>query len=265
MMKKSKGIIKAGFKLGMAYRTHFFVGLIRVPIALVIYYFLWSAIYSYNSTDVIKGFTFNDMIAYYVMSMIVAMFTWCDIETWMEEDVRSGDVANDFLRPIKYMYMLFNTYLGLVVLGLLIQLVPIIILSVIFMKLVFPSTIYLLLFLLSVVIAMLMSFLLAFCLGLTAFWLTNIKGLRRVKSALSTFLEGGLIPLSFFPAAAQTVFMFLPFMYMRYVPINIFLQKYTLTQTWIYIGIELLWLIILYLFSLFFYRKAFKKFSGSGV
>jgi ABC-type uncharacterized transport system permease subunit len=82
-MSKSSGIIKSGFKLGLAYRFHFFVGLIRIPIALVIYYFLWASIYAYNSTPVIKGFTFQDMITYYVMSMIVAMFIWCDIETWM--------------------------------------------------------------------------------------------------------------------------------------------------------------------------------------
>jgi len=264
-MKKYRGMIKQGVKVGFSYRANFFVGLIRIPILLVIYYYLWKAIFGYNGTEAIKGFTFHDMIVYYGLSMLVAIFTWCDVESWMEDEIRTGEIVSSFLRPLNYIYATFSEHLGIVVLGISVQLPLVLAILIFFIKMNIPSLLYLLIFIVSVALAIIMSFLISFCIGLLAFWLSTISGLRRIKSALMAFLEGGLIPLTFFPASALAVFKFLPFMYMRFVPINIFLQKYDLTTALSYLLIELIWIVLLYLLAVFTYKRAFKRFAGSGV
>ena len=61
MIAKLKAYIaqaKVGLKVGIKYRFHFIITLITVPLSLVIYYFLWQAIYTYTGQEIIRGFDF---------------------------------------------------------------------------------------------------------------------------------------------------------------------------------------------------------------
>ena len=123
-MKKIMGLAKNGFKLGLAYRGDFFVSLIAVPLSLLIYYSLWTSIFSYGGQQTIGGYSFTEMIYYYVLSMIVGTIIYCDIEDWMSYDVRTGNVVVDFMRPISYMSNLFSINLGLKFLSLIVIVIP---------------------------------------------------------------------------------------------------------------------------------------------
>ena len=256
---------KTGFKVGIKYRFHFIISMITVPLSLIIYYFLWQSIYSYTGQDVIRGFTFNAMIQYYVLSMIVGFFVWCDVDKWMSQDIRRGHIITMFTYPMRFLWQHLAFEIGMNTLGILLEMIPVFAIGFLFFGLETAPVFNFIAFLFSIVLAFFLAFFVSFNVGLSAFWLKKIEGLRRVRRTLVVFLSGGMIPLSFFPLWAQFVSKFLPFEYIRYVPIQIYLGKYSVSGTIGMLALQLVWIILLYLLSQAVYKKAFKQFAGAGV
>ncbi|MCJ7504059.1 MAG: ABC-2 family transporter protein, partial [Acidobacteriia bacterium] len=64
-----------------------------------------------------------------------------------------------------------------------------------------------------------------FTVGTFAIRLKSILGLLRAKYFLLELFSGLLIPISFFPRIFQDVFSVLPFQYISYIPVLIYLRK----------------------------------------
>ncbi|MBW2969056.1 ABC-2 family transporter protein [Candidatus Woesearchaeota archaeon] len=256
---------KIGWKVGIKYRFNFFITTLTTPLNIIIFYFLWKAIFDYTGIEIIKGFTFNAMIQYYVLSMIVGFFIWAETDKWIAQDVRRGHIVSMFIVPVRFMWQHLAFEAGINFLGVILNLIPVFLIGFLFFGLNIAPVFYFTSFLVSVVLAFLLAFFLSFNLGLTAFWMKRITGLRRVKRALGLFLGGGMIPLTFFPESVQKILHFLPFEYTRYVPINIYLGNYSVSYVFLQLGLQVAWILALYLLSVFVYKRAFRQFAGAGV
>ncbi|MBD3304052.1 hypothetical protein GF343_02825 [Candidatus Woesearchaeota archaeon] len=256
---------KIGLKVGVKYRFHFLITLLTVPLSLIIYYFLWQAIYAYTGQDIIRGFTFPDLVQYYVLSMIVGFFVWCDVDKWISQDVRRGHIITIFTYPMKFLWQHLAFEIGINSLGIVLQMIPIFLIGFVFFGLAVAPAFNFVMFIVSVMLAFLLAFFISFNVGLSAFWLKKIEGIRRVRRTLLVFLSGGMIPLSFFPQSLQQVSHFLPFEYVRYVPIQIYLGEFSRLGVLSQLGLQLVWIVLLYFLSKAVYKRAFKQFAGAGV
>lgn len=256
--------MKAGFKVSLIYRFNTLIHLLTAPINLIIFYFLWTAIYSFTGQEIIKGFTLSGLISYYAVSIIVTFLVWADIDEWMESDVRFGYLVPSLLRPLDYMVGQFFFLIGLKLLNLLMQTVPFFLVAFIFFNVKVASFNYFLLFFVSLFFAFVLNFFLSFLIGLSAFWLLRISGIRRMRRVLVFFLSGALIPISFFPDWFQRVSSFMPFEYTRYHVINIYLENYTVFESLRIIGIQLIWIVMLATIGILVWKRAYKKFAGAG-
>jgi len=253
-----------GFKTALRYRFNFVVSLLTVPLSVLIYYFLWSSVFAYTGKAVIRGFSFEEMIGYYVVSMIVGMFVWVDIDKWIAEDIRKGNLIVDLLRPMTYIAQCVWFEIGINSFGILLNLVPVFIIGFVFFNLAVAPLHVFGIFFVSLALGFMIAFLMSFLVGLTAFWFKEIAGLRRVRRTLTVFLSGGMIPLTFFPESLQRVFEFLPFQYIRYTAINVYLQKYSLPGMFVQLAIQLIWVLVLYWIVYALWNIAVRKFSGEG-
>ncbi|MBN1644776.1 ABC-2 family transporter protein [Candidatus Woesearchaeota archaeon] len=256
---------KAGWKVGLKYRFNFIIAMLTTPISLIIFYYLWLSIYDYTGQEIIRGFTFPAMVNYYVLSMIVGFFVWCDTDKWISQDVRRGHVITMFVYPMKFLWQHLAFEIGMNSLGLILEIIPVFIIGFVFFGLEVAPLFNIIMFLVSVILAFFLTFLLTFNVGLSSFWLKKIDGIRKVRRTLLLFLSGGMIPLAFFPESVQTVLHYLPFEYLRYVPINIYLAAYSNIGVLIKVGIQVAWIIGLYLLSIYIYKRAFRQFAGAGV
>jgi len=263
-MRRYKGIAKAGFKVALAYRFEFFITLITAPVSLIVFYFLWKSIFAYSGEEIIRGFTFNAMVSYYLLNLIVAFFTWSRIERYMEHDIRHGHMIMDLLRPLEYLYSIMIFEFGLTSLAIFMQAVPFFIIGILFFDLVMASWINIIFFAISLVLAHVLYFLISYLIGLTAFWFQRIEGLSRAKKPVIHFLSGGLIPLTFLPLALQNISYYLPFQYIRFVPITLYLGSYELAEMFKLLGIQIAWVVILLAIAKLTWMRAFKKFAGAG-
>jgi ABC-2 type transport system permease protein len=137
--KGYSGVVKLGFKEGLAYRFHFIIHIFTTPLSLLIYYFLWKSIFEFSGSEIIQGFTFQQMISYYAMNMIVGFLIWTFVDEDLEEKIISGTLTPSLLRPLDYLWGTFWEHMGLNLLSILLEIFPVIAIAVIFFGLSLPT------------------------------------------------------------------------------------------------------------------------------
>ena len=121
---------------------------------------------------------------------------------------------------------------------------------------------------LSVGLAFLMNFYVNYCIGMTAFWLVQASGIKRVFNVISSLLSGSIVPLVFFPESLQKMLFFLPFQYISYVPAMVFTGSYSLGGVTMEIpqivGFQAVAVALMFFISEVIYRRAIIRFSSVG-
>jgi ABC-2 type transport system permease protein len=103
------------------------------------------------------------------------------------------------------------------------------------------------------------SYLMNFCFGILAFYVTNMWGLSHLKEAALLFFSGQLIPIAFFPEAVQKIMQFFPFSSLNYIPVLIYLKKVSGIELLKALGVQFLWIALLFLLSKWMWNRAISK------
>ncbi len=82
---------------------------------------------------------------------------------------------------------------------------------------------------------------------------------------LRRFFAGGYFPLNLLPTWFVTMSFFLPFAYSFFVPAQIFLGRMPLVTAWKGIGIEVMWIGILFIAIKITWHFGIKKYEGVGI
>ena len=102
-------------------------------------------------------------------------------------------------------------------------------------------------------------------IGLTSFYTESIWGISSTKDIIILFLSGSLIPLQFFPEAAQKVLKLLPFQAMYHLPLMMLVEPEQSTATYLTsLGIQIFWVVVLLILARLYYNKAIKVLRVAG-
>ncbi|MEV0293933.1 ABC-2 family transporter protein [Nocardia sp. NPDC050710] len=136
--------------------------------------------------------------------------------------VKTGDVAIDFLRPVDIQLGYLATDLGRAACTVIPRGVPSVVFGFLTFGLAMPHTPgpYLL-GLLAVFLAVALSFLSLFAVGLIGFWVVETRGIRVLYQICGTFLAGLFVPVHMFPDWLRTVAHATPFPSILQAPIDI--------------------------------------------
>lgn len=257
--------IKIGFKNVLAYKFEVLMWTITIPVSLAIYFFLWGSIYAYTGQEIIRGFTFPELLSYFVLVELTATITWTQVDNRIAGRVRSGDLVVTLIKPAKvYFNFLFRQFGGLLF-HVPINAPLLLAIGIYFFDLNIVSFAHLSLYLLSLVLSLLLFYSFAFLLGTSSFWLKEYSGIRMIKDGVIWLFGGGILPIVFFPNFAQKILAFLPFQYMLYTPVQIFLGNFAFNEIYRIIALQIIWIVLLYVFIQIVWKKAMLKFSGVGV
>lgn len=250
-------------KRQLAYKGAFYLFILANLFGSFISYYLWMAIYGSSENPVLGGLTQKEIVIYVFMVYVTASIATASISTIVSDDVVKGTVAMNLIKPIDYRLSLIAMAAGNMIYRFLVPSVFIWIGVEIYKVKVLglaPVTILgIFLYLLSCIMSFLIYVLFDFCFGMLAFFTTYIFGMRMAKEALLSFLTGQLIPISFFPAAMQRVFDFLPFSSMIYTPVMIYLGKYTGDTLVFMLFRQFVWVILLYVAGSLIWRQVTKR------
>lgn len=242
----------------MSYSKALCVEIIGSLVSIFLYYYLWKIVF--EKTDRIAGFTTAQMTTYVIFSKILASQFGKGINTQFSRWIASGDIAVELSRPVGIFTILFTRRMGEFGAYIVFKAIPVCAIGYIFLRGEGPKNMsYLLLFVISVLMSIAIMFYFEMITGLLSIYTLTHYGLGFAKRAALDLLSGGVVPLFLFPDTIANILSFLPFAGMVSVPIYIFLGKYSTIECTFYLGVELFWILVLWIITRFIYGHVIKK------
>ena len=237
------------------------------PFVLLINIALFKSIYAYNKVQYINGYSLEQMIWYFTVVGFVQAFMVNFVDTRISSKVLSGELTIDLLRPMSVFRFELGNAIALRTIGVLMEFVPGIVLYSMIFAPKFLTVYSVLRFIPAAMLSFLLFYLINFLLGLTSFIIKNNSSLANLKFVVIWGLGGGFIPLEFYSEPINNIISFLPFKYMFFWPIQIYLNREPAGNIEFYlkiISIQLLWALVLYFFCRLLWNKAVNKFCSAG-
>jgi len=265
LFKVMKAIAFATYKEWSAYRSHMAVTIFVGPVNFLVQYFIWQAVYSEQSS--IGGLSLQQMITYNGVAAVIGYITYNSADWTPQMLIQSGKFMTFILRPVNHVYFALSQMVGHRFLALWIEMLPICAIFVIVFNInllpVYPIWARI-----SLMRSFLMSFLCQYCIGIVAFWLTKTDGIRRAFLLFKDICAGVVVPLTLFPEALQYILFFMPFQFITYVPIRVFVGSYNLAGITMTIpeivGVQALAVIAMTLVTRLVWSLGIKRFTGVG-
>jgi ABC-2 type transport system permease protein len=217
-------VAKRAFARQLAYRAANLAGLTTNAFFGVMRTYLFLGLYA--GREIEAGWTARDAVDYVwiAQALLMPIYLW----GWWEIalTIRSGDVVSDLSKPFDYYGFWLSQDAGRAVYHALFRSVPTLAIGMALFGVTLPLDPGLLLvFLLSVALAVWLSFGLRFLINLSAFWLLDYRGPGILLMFFGTFLSGFLVPLNYWPEWARLLVGWLPFAGIVQGPMEIILGK----------------------------------------
>ncbi|WP_373232142.1 ABC transporter permease [Cohnella sp.] len=258
--------VKMRILTALAYRFEVWIGMIGDMIMLAASVYIWKAAYGngvIGSGASVVGL--ESMITYTVISVLLAAVFQTGVQNTLYQQVREGNIALDFMRPLPLLGIYFSDDLGSMVSALVNKAVPLLIAAFLLFGFPFPDSVGALAgFIFSCLFSFLILWLLSAMIGLVAFWVAELGNLGIVKDAIIRVLSGSLVPLWFFPESVQRVSRWLPFQYTYQTPIEIYIGVMTKGDAFRAVGIQAIWVVILSLLLAWIWKHARSKVMVQG-
>ncbi|MDH6110686.1 ABC-2 type transport system permease protein [Kitasatospora sp. MAP12-15] len=240
-------IARGSFRRYSTYRAATLAGVFTNTVfgAILAYTFLalWRARPGLGGYDTAQAVTY----IWVSQSLLITVAVWGGgFQDDVQERFRTGDIAVDLYRPVDFLGWWLAADLGRAAFHLLARgLVPITFGVLLFHARLPHSVLTWPVFLLSVLLAVLVSFALRYLVSLTGFWLHDSDGVRAVMLVVSMFLSGMLLPLGLFPDGLREAAQALPWAALIQVPTDIFLERDSASAALGALGFQLLWAVLL--------------------
>lgn len=195
------------------------------------------------------GYDQSEAVTYIWVSqaLLVTVAVWGGgFQDDVQDRFRSGDIAVDLYRPVDFQGWWLATDLGRAAFHLLGRgVLPMLAGALVFSTRLPEQPLTWAVFLLSVLLAVVVSFGLRFLVSLTGFWLHDSEGVRSVMLVVSMFFSGMLLPLALFPGWLGWIAPALPWAALVQVPTDVFLERSSGAELLGELGFQLAWALVL--------------------
>ena len=255
--------IRVGFVNTLAYRLRYYTGIVTYFIYVTVYYFIWKAIYAHTSQ--IGGFDFSHILTYIAVGWIIRSFYFNNVDQDIANQVIEGKLAMDLIKPVNIQFMYVAQAFGECLFRAGMLSLP----SALVLMLIYPlrrpaSLHHFLAFLVSVLFSFFLVAGINFAVGTLAVRLKSILGLLRAKYFLLELFSGLLLPISYFPEVFQKVFKFLPFEYISYIPVLLYLGNINGKSIAGALALQLFWVVVLFAIGHAMWRWSSRKITIQG-
>ncbi|WUA08381.1 ABC-2 family transporter protein [Nocardia sp. NBC_01377] len=160
--------------------------------------------------------------------------------------VKNGDIAVDFLRPVDVQLSYLATDLGRAACTLIPRGIPSVVFGYLTFGLAMPHSPWpYLLGAISVLLAVALSFLSLFAVGLIGFWVVETRGIRVLYQICGTFLAGLFVPVHMFPEWLRTLAHATPFPSILQAPIDILSGRVLGSEAIGVVATQMVWVVLI--------------------
>lgn len=261
-------VLSMGIQNTLVYRTNFLFraafGL--VPLAATL--FLWQAIYADKPAgSPIGAYTLAQMVSYYLLVTVVDAITAVAEDDWqIAADIKDGAVSQFLLKPLDYLTYRLCLYLSGRVIYTSVALIPVAF-FLFFQRefLVAPSgPLIWVLMPLSLLMAALLQFLIAYTVALLSFWVMDVSTFIFIQFAFEFLASGHLFPLDILPESLHRLLLWTPYPYLLYFPVGVYLGRIQGPALWQGFCVQAAWVVAAFLIARFTWSRGLRKYTAVG-
>lgn len=235
-------LVKCSFKQQIQFKWNLLFQIIGDWLRIYIKICIWKALIQAGTKDMAD---YRSLASYSVAASLILILTNSRVAANLSERVRSGMIAVDLIRPVSLKWYCFFQQIGenlfhFLFEGLFIAAFSWLIwkLPLLQVKTAVPS-------LLCLVLGVVIMFYIQYTIGLLVFWMKDGTYTRMITDALFVLFSGIEIPLWFYPEWLRNVSHMLPFRFVVFEPVMVWLgQAKGKEIVWI-LFLQILWLLVL--------------------
>lgn len=255
----------------LVYRGDFALGTLMRFLPIITQIFLWTAVYASAGAS-IGGFTRNDVIAYYLLTMLGRAFSSMPgLASGIAGQIRTGEIKKFLIQPIDLLEYLLLARVAHKVVYYAVAAAP--------FALVFwlcgdyfpekwPDATTWIAFILSLVMSFALGFYLEALLGMIGFWFLEVSSLLFVYMLANFFFSGHMFPLDFLtdsvPGWVAWILWFQPLKFLAYFPAAVYLGKVQGAELWQNMVLLAVWIVFFYVAARVALHRGLKRYSGFG-
>lgn len=266
-MGKYLQVFKISFQQEFVYRVNFVMWRIRNVMQILLVFFLWDSVFS-DPNRVVFGYDREKILAYVLGLVFVKAFVLSSRSADVAGEVSRGNLSNYLVKPVSYFKYWLVRDVSSKALNLFFAIFEMFILFL-FLKPSFyiqTNLVSILGFIISVVLAMLIYFILIFITSSVPFWIPEAAwGVHfLIGVVIVEFLSGALFPLDLLPDAVQAVLNFTPFPYLIFFPLQVYLGNvvgFALFRGLLVCGV---WLVLLFYVMSYVWKRGLKVYQAHG-
>ena len=249
----------------LEYRADIFIYALSSIVTPIIGLAVWISV---ANTGVNLAYSKADLVTYFLLVMFINNITAVWGSYFVGEKINNGGFSMYLLKPISIMgeYAINNLVEKLQ--KLLFVTIGIILTSYFllgFGYLEFKISVFsLVLFLPSLLMAIVINFILDMTLGLATFWTHDSYFLSSLSSLARDFFSGRIIPIIFLPMVVKEVVTLSPLRYVISFPIEVLLNKLTTPDLIFGFILEFSWLLVLLILYKLIFKLGVKRYQGYG-
>lgn len=225
------------------YRSATLAGIFTNTVFGFVFAYVLLAVYEQRPT--VGSFDAVDAVTFTFVAQGMAMVLGIFGDTEMADRITTGDVIVDLQRPYDHQGWWAGVSYGKAAYYAVFRGVPPFLAGAMVFDLRLPAVADAAAFVLSVVLAVGVAFGWRYLLGLTAFWLLDIRGANQLGWFTAQFFSGMFLPIVFFPDALELLARALPFASMLQLPVEVWLGKHQGGALLGVLTLQAVWLVLL--------------------
>jgi ABC-2 type transport system permease protein len=263
MIRTYRALLVAQIQAAAQYRVQSILWMLFSVIRPVIFLAAWVAVANAQGGQ-IGAYDVRDFAAYYVALSLVTNLTMSWNAYEFEFEVRMGRLSPKLLRPLHPIHYAVVEN----IVWKLTTAVPLAIVLV-FVSITFDARFrttpaHLLLFLPSVLLAAILSFLAGWVLATLAFWTTRVHAISTFWDRAAFIFAGQIAPLALLPGPLQAISLALPFGYILGVPAEILRGGVSVPSALLLMAGQAFWIVVFYVALQRVWRVGVRQYSAVG-
>ena len=257
-IRKARVLLIAYYAYMLEYRAELFLWALSGTLPLIL-----MGVWTQAALGGQFGLSPVDFIRYFLAVFIIRQFTVVWVVYEFEKEVVEGKLSSRLLQPLDPVWHHVTSHLSerlarlpfaLALVGLFFVLYP--------QAFWVPPLGNFLLFLLTLILAFALRFLIQYTFALFAFWTERATAIENFWFLFYLFLSGMIAPLEMFPASVRQVVLWTPFPYLIHFPAALLIGlPEDVVQGFV---VMLSWTLLFFVVNRWLWRRGLKQYSGMG-
>lgn len=265
-MKTYRCVFTMGVEKALEYRVSFCLSMLSAAFPIVVQTTMWNYLYGHSDAAAVFGYGHVEIMLYTLLATLVSQLVSSGVEWEVNADIKQGGLSKYLVRPMKYQWYQFFGFLGqklprLMVIGP----VAALIIAVGGIGWGIPVSLgRVLAFLCSLILAAILNFYIFYCVGLLAYWLTDVDKLFGTVSIVITVISGGVFPLDIFGGAVEAAVNLLPFGFTTQFPVNIINGRFGWERIGLCFALQIGWIAVFVCLGELLWKRGIRRYMAVG-